>query len=94
MRPQLDRRRTIYTLLVGLCENGSNIRNAVWKRLPQMHIASDMGVTDYSQRDQQPSGNASGHKWLGIEQTDCLSVLMQHERLTVGECDEFVEALR
>jgi hypothetical protein len=59
-----------------------------------MHIASDMGVTDYSPRDQKPSGIASGHKWLGIEQIDCLSAVMQDERLTVDECDELAEALR
>jgi hypothetical protein len=31
---------------------------------------------------------------LGIEQIDCLSAVMQDERLTDDECDELAEALR
>jgi hypothetical protein len=63
------------------------------KRLPQSHSASEVGVTDYSQRDQKPSGNASGHNWES-NKSICLSTVMQDEPLTVDECDELAEALR
>jgi hypothetical protein len=39
------------------------------------------------------SGNASGHKWFGIEHR-LPEVVMQDEHLTVDECDEIAEALR
>ncbi len=45
------------------------------------------------QRDNKPSGNASGQHWFEIDQIDCLRAVMQEERLTVDQCDELAKAL-
>jgi hypothetical protein len=50
-------------------------------------------VTDCSSGTNKPSGNASGQHCLGIDQIDCLRVVMQDERLTVDQCDELAKAL-
>jgi hypothetical protein len=52
-----------------------------------------MSVTDWLQRDNKPSENASGQHCLGIDQIDCLRAAMQEEHLTVDQCDELAKAL-
>ena len=46
------------------------------------------------QRDNKPSGNASGQHWLKIDQIDCRLDAMQDKHLTVDQCDELAKALR
>jgi hypothetical protein len=77
----------------GLCKNGSSVRKRCLEVL--LHCPSDPTVTVYSQRHQQSSGNASGHKLLEIENIHRLpEVVMHDEHLTADECDELAEALR
>ena len=65
------------------------------RRLRVLPSPSDPRVTGYSQRHQQPSGNAPGHKLLEIENIHRLpKVVMQDEYFTIDECDELAEALR